>query len=55
MVDGDNIILSGKFDGSDIKVRYNLKTGDLFMNSFLDKINPDKISILKNPSTNHRI
>ena len=43
----NNIIISGLFNGSDVKVRYNLKTGELFMNSLIhkDEVNPNKISI----------
>ena len=46
--DWNNLIISGSFNGSEVKVRYNLETGELFMNSFLHKLSPSKISIWMN-------
>ena len=41
------IIISGLFNGSNIKIRYDLKTGEICMNSFIKKdlVNNDKMSI----------
>lgn len=52
---GDYIIISGSFNNSNVKIRYNLKTGELFMNSFLhkDEIDPNKISIWEISSIEH--
>lgn len=43
----DKIVIAGSFNKSDVKVRYDLKTGKLFMNSLIhkDEVNPNKISI----------
>lgn len=51
----NNIIISGLFNGTEIKVRYNLKTGELFMNSFVHRLSPDKISIWKTSSLDYPI
>lgn len=51
----DDIIISGFFDGSDVRVRYNLKTGQLFMNSFLHKLDVNKIKIWANSLTDLQI
>jgi len=41
----NDIIISGSFDGSDVKIRYDLETGKLFMNSFLHKLSVDKFNV----------
>ena len=43
----DKIIIAGSFNNSNVKVRYDLKTGKLFMNSLIhkDEVDPNKISI----------
>lgn len=51
----DNIIISGSFNGSDIKVRYELGSGKLFMNSFLQKLGVNKISIWNEFLINYQI
>ena len=43
--DWDNLLISGEFNWAEIKVRYNLDTGELFMNSFFQRTSPTKISI----------
>ena len=48
--EGENIIISGSFNGSEVKVSYNLNNGELFMNSFLHELSSNKISIWKNSS-----
>lgn len=40
-----DIIISGSFEWSNIKVRYDLDTGKLFMNSFLHKLSMNKFKI----------
>ena len=44
----NDIIISGSFEGSNVKVRYDLKSGKLFMNSFIHKLGTDKIKIWDN-------
>ena len=51
----DNIIISGSFNGSEIKVRYDLKTGELFMNSFLHRLSPSKIRLWIDSSMDYPI
>ena len=51
----DDIIISGSFNGSEVKVRYNLKTGELFMNSFFHRLSPSKITIGMNSSIDYPI
>ena len=46
--DWDNLIISGFFNKSDLKIRYNLESGEIFMNSFLHKLSPNKINIWDN-------
>ena len=41
----DNIMIYGTFNGSPIKIRYDLISGGLFMNSFLQHISPSTIAI----------
>ena len=51
----DNIIISGSFNGSDVKVRYELGSGKLFMNSFFQELGVNKISIWNEFLINHQI
>ena len=51
----ENIIISGTFNGSEVKVRYDLRTGELFMNSFLHKLSPSKIRLWINSSMDYPI
>ena len=51
----NNIIISGLFNGAEVKVRYDLRTGELFMNSFLHRLSTDKISIWKTSSLDYPI
>ena len=44
----NDIIIRGSFDGSEVKVRYDLETWKLFMNSFLHKLSVDKFNIWDN-------
>ena len=44
----NDIIIRGSFDGSEVKVRYDLETWKLFMNSFLHKLSIDKFNIWDN-------
>lgn len=44
----NNIIIRGSFNGSEVKVRYDLETGKLFMNSFLHKLSIDKFNVWDN-------
>ena len=49
-----SIIIYWTFNGTDVKIRYDLETGDLFMNSFLQKLST-KIRIWANSIPDHRI
>ena len=51
----NDLIISGSFNGSNVKVRYNLETWELFMNSFLRKLSPSKISIGESSSIDYPI
>ena len=51
----NSIIISGLFNDSEVKVRYDLNSGSLFMNSFLHRLSPDKISIWTNSSIDYPI
>ena len=42
------LIISGYFNGSNIKVRYDLKTGKLFINSFINKVDAENFRIWNN-------
>ncbi len=49
------IIIYWTFNGTDVKIRYDLETGNLFMNSFLHRLSPDKISIWTSSSIDYPI
>lgn len=51
----NNIIISWTFNGSEVKVRYDLRTWELFMNSFLHRLSPNKVSIWKSSSIDYPI
>ena len=51
-IEWDNLIISWKFDWVDVTVHYNLKTGELFMNSFLQHEDLSKIKLWDNLLTN---
>lgn len=52
-INWNDLFISGSFNGTDVKVRYDLNTWELFMNSFLNKLPPDKVSIWANSSMNY--
>lgn len=52
---GNEIIISGTFDWKDIKVRYDLVSWWLFMNSFLQHISPHKFVLWNNSQTDFKI
>lgn len=51
----NDIIISWKFNWADIKVRYDLESGWLFMNSFIQHLSPSKITIWNNMDANYKI
>lgn len=51
----NDIIISWKFNWADIKIRYDLISGWLFMNSFVQHLSPSKVTIWNNTDANHKI
>lgn len=51
----NDIIISGTFNWADIKIRYDLISGALFMNSFFQYLPPSKITIWNNDNANFQI
>lgn len=51
----NDIIISGTFNWTDIKIRYDLISWGLFMNSFLQYPSPSKITIWKNTNADLQI
>lgn len=51
----NDIIISWKFNWADIKIRYNLFSGEIFMNSFLQHLSPSKIKIWNNTDADYKI
>lgn len=51
----NDIIISGKFNWAEIKIRYNLLSGWLFMNSFIQHLSPSKVTIWNNTDADYKI
>ena len=51
----NDIIISWTFNGAEVKVRYDLNTWKLFMNSFLNRLTPEKVSIWESSSVDYPI
>lgn len=51
----NGIVISGYFNNSEVKIRYDLKTGELFMNSFLHRLSPNKINLWINSTIDYPI
>ena len=51
----NDIIISWKFNWADIKIRYDLISGWLFMNSFIQHLSPSKVTIWNNTDANYKI
>lgn len=51
----NDIIISGKFNWAEIKIRYNLISGWLFMNSFIQHLSPSKMTIWNNTDADYKI
>jgi hypothetical protein len=51
----NDIIISGTFNWADIKIRYDLLSWGLFMNSFLHHLSPSKVSIWNNTNADLQI